>query len=73
MNRHPCRFDVATRPRARRGGNGPRDPRPLGRTTDRRSGRARALHPMTEECRQPPNRLSPLSAGSQCSPSSATP
>jgi len=46
MNRHPCRFDVATRPRARRGGNGPRDPRPLGRTTDRRSGRARRLHPM---------------------------
>jgi len=40
---------VAKRPRPRRGGNGPRDPRPLGRTTDRRSGRARRLHPMTED------------------------
>src|SRR5436189_3698376 len=48
MNWHPCGFDVATRSRPHRGGDGPRTPRTMGRTTNRRGGRACELCRMTE-------------------------
>jgi hypothetical protein len=45
---HPCRFDVATGARTHRGGDSPRTPRALGRTTDRK-GRPHRLRPVTED------------------------
>jgi hypothetical protein len=46
---HPCGFDMATRPRTRRGGDRLRTSRALGRAPDRRGERAQRLRPMTED------------------------
>src|SRR5207244_6571662 len=46
---HPCRFDVATRPRTGRRGDGPRTPRPLGRTTIAATDAPLDPSPMTDD------------------------